>query len=230
MSEIKALVGAVGSGDNDVKMLKKATVAFSTFKNAHDEVKNAADIILEDDDLIQVAETMCHGREYKDHLMKFVMLQIPTSVSALALVLTQMFLYKEILVQALFVYLINLIYLPIGLMCIVREHSPERLQDMCTRWRANEAAIGTKTLTRYMRDEYITSSIAVVTFWQLAAMAGLYLKADYLFTLVHFDLQWGEKDPLFVDDKWLQEHETEAAADYQLNDLTDKGKMFLIIF
>ena len=102
--------------------------------------------------------------------------------------LTQVFLYHTILVQALFVYLINLVYLPLGLMCIVREHSPSRLEDMITRWRAHEATVGTKSITNYMRDENVKSSIAVVTLWQLAAMAGLYIKADYLFSLVHMDL------------------------------------------
>ena len=54
-------------------MLKKATVSFS-INNAQDKVKDVADIILVKDDLKQVAVTMQHGREYKDHLMKFVML------------------------------------------------------------------------------------------------------------------------------------------------------------
>ena len=102
--------------------------------------------------------------------------------------LTQVFLYHTILVQALFVYLINLVYLPLGMMCIVREHSPSRLEDMITRWRADEATVGTKSITRYMHDDNLKSSIIVVTLWQLAAMAGLYIKADYLFSLVHMDL------------------------------------------
>ena len=81
---VKAHVGAVGSGDNDIKMLKRATVAFS-IQDAEDEVKEAADIVLLNenleqgeqgvqDDLKQVALTVRHGREFKDHLMKFIML------------------------------------------------------------------------------------------------------------------------------------------------------------
>ena len=60
-------------------------------------------------------------------------------------------------------------------------------------------------------------------------MAGLYYKAEYLFTLVHTDLNWDSHDPLFVDMDWLIEHEA-LAPDYKLYDLTDKGKMFLILF
>ena len=60
-------------------------------------------------------------------------------------------------------------------------------------------------------------------------MAGLYYKAEYLFTLVHANLEWDSQDPLFVDMEWLVEHEA-LAPDYKLYDLTDKGKMFLILF
>jgi len=44
---------------------------------------------------------------------------------------------------------------------------------------------------------------------------------------VHTDLVWHKEDPLFVDQAFLDAH---ASSGYELNDLTDKGKMFLILF
>ena len=147
-------MGAVGSGDNDVKMLKKSKVAFSKLLMMDHDAAKAADIILTTDDLEEVVFAVSQGREYKDHLMKFIMLQLPSSFSAVALVLAQVFYYNTILVSGLFVFLINLVYLPIGLTCIVREKAADnRHLDMISRWRADQALVGTKTITKYMQGE-----------------------------------------------------------------------------
>ena len=41
-----ATVGAIGSGDNDVKMLQKAKISFSTSQSATPDATKAADMIL----------------------------------------------------------------------------------------------------------------------------------------------------------------------------------------
>lgn len=69
-----ASVGAVGSGDNDVKMLQKAKVAFSTNLISHEQSKANADMILMSDNLQDVIMAVTKGRQYKDHLMKMLML------------------------------------------------------------------------------------------------------------------------------------------------------------
>ncbi len=83
-----AVVGAIGSGENDVKMLRKANIAFSTSEKCQDEAREAADMVLMRDDLRDVALAVTHGRAYKDHLLKFMLLQLPASISAIAMVLT----------------------------------------------------------------------------------------------------------------------------------------------
>ena len=83
----RAIVAALGSGDNDVKMLKKAKVSFSTNLQAHHDAKEAADIILMTNQLEDVVICVAMGREYKDHFMKLIMLQLPCSVTAVALII-----------------------------------------------------------------------------------------------------------------------------------------------
>ena len=185
-------------------------------------------MILMRDSLWDVVMAVTKGRSYRDHLQKFMAMQIPASVSAVVLVLTQVFLYDTIMVTACFIFLINLIYFPIGIHCIMRENPARRWGEMVHRWRSVRYP-GTMTMSGYMKRENLKYSLFVLVLFQIGALATLYFQADHLFTLVHQELEWDNADPIFVDKAWLEEHAA-LAPDYDLNDLTDKGKMFLIIF
>lgn len=187
-------------------------------------------MILMTDSLEDVVMAVTKGRSYKDHLMKFILMQIPCSVTAIAMVLTQVFLYKTILVTGCFIFLINLIYFPIGIACIIRENATSRYPDMIERWRSVRYP-GTKTITGYMKAEYVKFSIFINILFQVGSMYTLYYHADKLFTLVHQDLEWTNEDPLYVDEAWYNDVTHMAVENgYEVGDLTDKGKMFLIIF
>lgn len=144
-------------------------------------------MILMQDSLEDVVMAVTKGRQLKDHLMKFILLQLPASFSAIALVLTQAFMWDTILVTACFIFLINLVYFPLGIACIVRENAQSRYHDMIERWRADYYP-GTKTITAYMRGEYLKLSVFMVTLYQCGCMFGLYYYAHKLLTLVHQDL------------------------------------------
>lgn len=159
-----ATVGAIGSGENDIKMLKKAKIGFCTAEKCHPEAKNAADMILLQDSIEDVVMAVVKSRGYKDHLMKFILLQIPASITAVAFVLAQVFLYETILVTASYIFLINLFYFPLAIACLVREDASRRFYDMVERWRANTYP-GTRTITGYMRAEYLKFSILIVTLY-----------------------------------------------------------------
>lgn len=162
--------------------------------------------------------------------MKFVLMQIPSSIAAIGMVLCQVFWYDTIMVTGVFVFLINLMYFPLGIACIVRENAESRYADMIERWRSIRYP-GTKTITGYMKSEYLKFSIFINTSYMLGAMYGLYYHADKLFTLVHTDLDWDKDDPIYVSKQWFEDPSHNAVENgYELNDLTDKGKMFLIIF
>ena len=59
-------MGAVGSGDNDVKMLKKSKVAFSKLLMIDHEATKAADIILKTDTAAAHAECILADRADAD--------------------------------------------------------------------------------------------------------------------------------------------------------------------
>ena len=100
---------------------------------------------------------------------------------------------------------------------------------MAERWRSIRYP-GSKTITGYMKTEYMKFTLLVLTIYQIGVLAALYFEADRLFTLVDQDpLEWANSDKLFIDKAWMEKHD-EHAADAELFDLTDKGKMFLVIF
>ena len=186
-------------------------------------------MILMTDNLKDVIVAVTKGRQYKDHLMKMIMLQMPASLAAIAMVLAQVFWYDTILVTVSFIFLINLIYFPLGIQCILRENAETRFADMIKRWRSVRYP-GTKTITGYMRSEYVKTSVVLVALFQIGAMGALFYHADVLFHLVHEELDWNKDDPLYVTQGWLDEHIDQIGDHYELNDLTDKGQMFMIIF
>ena len=68
-------------------MIKKAHVSFALGITSTDGAKEASDMILTADCLEDVVMAVSKGRSYKDHLMKFMTLQIPASIAAIVMVL-----------------------------------------------------------------------------------------------------------------------------------------------
>jgi hypothetical protein len=68
--------------------------------------------------------------------------------------------------------------------CILRENAETRFADMISRWRSVRFP-GTKTITGYMRSEYVKTSVLLVAAFQIGIMGSLYFYAENLFSLVH---------------------------------------------
>ena len=157
-----ASVGVVGSGRNDINMMLRAKVSFCTFEKADEDAKAKADFLLKNDDIADVVNSIVRGRAYKDRLMQFLMLQLPASMTAIAMVFIQLLEYDEILLTTSYIFLINLCYAPIFIACLVREDPGTRRYEMIERWKASRSP-GTKSVTAYMRAELLKFSIFSVT-------------------------------------------------------------------
>ena len=124
---VVASVGAIGSGANDIKMLDKAEISFATHNN--DEARSCADAIMLGNSLDDVIMAVTVSRSFKAHLLKFILLQLPASVTAIAMVLTQVFLYDAILVNVVFIFLVNLVYFPIAVGALIRERPNKSITE-----------------------------------------------------------------------------------------------------
>ena len=178
-------------------MMRKSKVSFCTSNKSDEEAKEAADMWLENDEISDVVNAVVRGRAFKDRLMQFLLLQISASISSVAMVFIQVFMFREMIVTGSYIFLVNLVYFPITIACLVREDPGSRRYEMIERWKSVKYP-GTKSVTSYMRSELLKLSILIVIVYQICALIGLYKYAAKLFTLINIEVAWEKDESLFV--------------------------------
>lgn len=127
LKDLGYVVGVTGDGTNDAPALSKADVGFAMGITGTDVAKNAADIIILDDNFSSIVSAIVWGRNIYDSIRKFLQFQMTVNVVAVVGVFIGACILRQALVNAVQMLWINLIMDTLASLALATE-TPDKVR------------------------------------------------------------------------------------------------------